>query len=134
MARTKFNPRAPQHANEYVQIKDLTGRQIIAYVKELTGELITISPKNKLGIIKEAILILKKPIPVRVPSEAKVLDLDGRSKKELIELVSRRFAIPIGGWFNLGWLSSKEEILNRAKEAFETHNYIVKGTEVWRSI
>lgn len=61
----KFNPFAPEHRDQYNQIKNLSSRQIIDYVNATTGQVIDIDPKNKARIIRKAIEYLKKYHPYK---------------------------------------------------------------------
>lgn len=87
-----------EEKSSYSHIETMTASQIIEYVKELTGQVIDVSLKNKKGIIKKAYVILEsqdlksneieQQVPKYVVEEVLEIPMD---RSELIKLLKERF-------------------------------------------
>jgi hypothetical protein len=151
------DPKAPEHKVEYDQIKDMTGRQIIKYVEERTGITIKIPLKNKLGIIKRAIGLLKGPVinpidklPPKVergksswtkvfPKERFIVDLNELDKSQLCKWAKDTFGENIAGYFNWCYWYKRSTLVKRLIKLCREQNakyglrYIVKNqSEIWK--
>lgn len=114
--QTHFNPLHPKHAEEYSQIKDLTGRQIIAYVKEKTGVAIDVPLKDKKKIIRMAISILKRE--KRVNNLSPAINISGWSKERFINYAYDNWRVNIcSGWKLTTFFIPKSVVRNRFIEA-----------------
>jgi hypothetical protein len=120
----------PVNTAEPVDLKSLTGAQIIDLIKKLTGELITLSPKSKQSIIRRATeILLEKNIKLKedeasvanVSSSATEVDLRPLSATQIISTVQSL----TGELITIG-PKSKQRIINRAVEILREKNFKVK--------
>lgn len=126
------------------QIEGKTAKQIIAHVKEITGEEITISLKNKRGIIKKGLQLLelhqlkltqgevmeevdqdllatnsKKTVKQMKTQQEEVIDLTSKSRQDLLELAKSKFNLEISKY------SPTKGIINKLATQFEQAGFKV---------